>query len=249
MNKTMFLAGLGLAALVAGPALGADMARPAPVYKAAPMPAPAYTWTGCYIGGNIGWGRDDHRYTAANGVDEGSHSSDGFVGGGQVGCDYQFASNWVIGIQGLADWADFSGSNASIPVPANIFHSHTRWFGTVTGRLGFLFAPSFMVYGKAGWGWVNDKNDLRNTAGVVTAVGDKDNFSGVDAGGGLEWMFAPNWSLWVEYDHIFRDTNNLTYAVVGGGSFQEHVRRDFDKVLVGINWRFGGVGGPVRAAY
>jgi outer membrane immunogenic protein len=206
-----------------------------------------YNWTGCYIGGNIGWGQTDHRYRDVLGRDEGSHRSDGFVGGGQIGCDYQFASNWVVGIQGMADWADFSDDHASLLFPANHLHSHTRWFGTVTGRLGFTVTPALLVYGKAGWGFVHDRNTLVQ-GGVETAVANDDNFSGVDAGGGLEWMFAPNWSLFVEYDHIFRSSKALSYAATTGGvSFNESVRRDFDKVLLGLNWRFGG--GPVRSAY
>jgi hypothetical protein len=81
-------------------------------------------------------------------------------------------------------------------------------------------------------GFVQDRNTLVQV-GVVTAVANGDNFSGVDVGGGLEWMFAPNWSLFVEYDHIFRSSKTLSYAATTGGvSFNESVRRDFDKVLL-----------------
>src|SRR5206468_6342359 len=94
--KKILYASLAIAALVASPALAADMR--APVVKAPPMPAPIYTWTGCYIGGNVGWGRTETRITDfETGLDDGRHTADGIVGGGQVGCDYQFASNWVLG--------------------------------------------------------------------------------------------------------------------------------------------------------
>jgi outer membrane immunogenic protein len=63
------------------------------------VPAPVYAWTGCYIGGNVGWARAKTE-VSFDGVGDFSRSADGFAGGGQIGCDYQFATNWVIGIQG-----------------------------------------------------------------------------------------------------------------------------------------------------
>jgi hypothetical protein len=69
-------------------------------------------------------------------------------------------------------------------------------------------------------------------------------FGAIDAGFGFEWKMHANWSLWVEYDHIFRRSDTLIFTDVGGGStFDELVRRDFDKVLFGINYRFGRPGG------
>jgi outer membrane immunogenic protein len=246
MNKKMFLAGLALAALVASPALGADMARPAPVYKAAPAPAP-YMWTGCYIGGNIGWARTETK-ARVNGVEDGHFSSDGFAGGGQLGCDYQFASNWVIGIQGMVDATDFNNDHVSVLLPGDSFRNRARWFGTVTGRLGFLVTPSFLIYGKGGWGWVDQRFDIVTTAtGAVLTGSNNNSRNGADAGVGAEWMFTPGWSLWAEWDHIFLQNRDFLFTT--GVVNTVNVRRDFDKVLVGINWRFGGVGGPVRAAY
>jgi outer membrane immunogenic protein len=77
-------------------AIAADM----PV-KAPPAPAPVYTWTGSYIGGNIGWAEVSAHFDDSRLGDDGRLSKSGFAGGGQIGPDYQFASNWVIGVQGL----------------------------------------------------------------------------------------------------------------------------------------------------
>ena len=106
---------LGMLAAVAmtGSAVAADMA---PRYAKAPPPAPVvvYNWTGCYIGGNIGGGWARTTQDRAGIVNVGPvvpatnyGSSDGsdFVGGAQIGCDYQFAGNWVLGIQGMYDYA------------------------------------------------------------------------------------------------------------------------------------------------
>jgi outer membrane immunogenic protein len=238
MNKILY-ASLAIAALVATPALAADLpVRKAPVA----MPAPIYTWTGCYIGGNVGWGRTETRITDLEGFDDGRHTADGIVGGGQVGCDYQFASNWVIGVQGLFDAAGFSGRHVSPAEEDETFRSRTRWFATVTGRLGFLATPSLLLYGKAGWGWVNQRLTLTDPNGTVFTA-DNSNFNGPDVGAGFEYLLTPNWSLWVEWDHIFARDKTVNFV----GFEPERVRRDFDKVLVGLNWRFGA--SPVRAAY
>jgi outer membrane immunogenic protein len=239
--KKILYASLAIAALVATPALAADMR--APVRKApAAMPAPIYTWTGCYIGGNVGWGRTETRITDLEGFDDGRHTADGVVGGGQVGCDYQFASNWVIGVQGLFDAAGFSGRHVSPIEEDETFRSRTRWFATLTGRLGFLATPNLLLYGKAGWGWVNQRLTVTDDSGTVFTA-DHSNFNGPDVGAGFEYLLTPNWSLWVEWDHIFARDKTVNFV----GFEPERVRRDFDKVLVGLNWRFGA--GPGRAAY
>jgi outer membrane immunogenic protein len=97
---------IGLGA--AGAASAADMAVKA---RPAPVPVPVFTWTGCFIGGHVGGLWADKRWNVAPGDPSigvagiavgtpfGSHTADGWLGGVQGGCDYQFAgTNWVIGI-------------------------------------------------------------------------------------------------------------------------------------------------------
>jgi outer membrane immunogenic protein len=239
------LLGIAAAALAAIPALAADM--PASIGNGPIMMPPAANWNACYFGGNGGWGRDTHHYISAAGLNEGRTNADGVVAGGQVGCDVQVTSYLVIGAQGLMDWADANGSNASLVTPANVFHSNARWFASAAGRAGFIVVPTLLVYGKGGFGWVGEHNTM-TTSGVLTNSANSDRvLSAIEAGGGFEWKILLNWSLWVEYDHMFRRTDTLVYSGIGGAaSFQETVRRDFDKVLFGINYRFGG---PVVARY
>src|SRR5215469_14670966 len=126
--KKILLAGIAGVALVAGPPGHAADLRP--TYKAPPpppvAPVPVFSWTGCYIGANVGgaWAHKDFRF---NFVDEGSHTARGIAGGGQIGCDYQFASNWLIGIQGMFDGADLTGDHF---FDDETFHTKVRWFGT-----------------------------------------------------------------------------------------------------------------------
>src|SRR5215510_10991860 len=119
---------LAFAAALGNSAIAADMpvkARPAP------PPAPLYLWTGCYIGGNIGWSEiSTHFEDHFTGEDDGRLSKSGFAGGGQVGCDFQFAPNWVFGVQGMFDGTDISRSRESVLSPEFTFHNDVRWFGT-----------------------------------------------------------------------------------------------------------------------
>ena len=95
-SLTLLAAAIGLAVSQAS---AADLPRKAPVYT--PPPPPPITWTGCYIGANIGgiFSQGDVHF---NGV-EVSRNNSGFAGGGQIGCDYQFAGGWVIGIRNMFD--------------------------------------------------------------------------------------------------------------------------------------------------
>src|SRR5258708_35996267 len=82
-----------------------------PVKAPAMAPIALYNWTGCYIGGHIGGAFSDDTATNRLGASR-SHNSSGFVGGGQIGCDYQFAPSWVLGAEGRGAWTSLKASNA-----------------------------------------------------------------------------------------------------------------------------------------
>jgi outer membrane immunogenic protein len=217
---------------IATSAMAADMpvkARPAP------MPAPVYTWTGCYIGGNVGWAQESVHFDDSDGFDD-RRSRSGVAAGGQIGCDYQFASNWMFGVQGMIDATDIKRRRFGAVDSDFSFDHDARWFATVTARLGFLVTPSALLYAKGGWGTVKERSRVfdGDTELVLSSV--NRNASGADVGVGLEWMFTPNWTFFVEWDHIFLDHNSIHMDET---SFA-NIHRDFDKVLFGINWRFGG---------
>jgi outer membrane immunogenic protein len=86
--------------LVVGQASAADLPRKAPAYM--PPPPPAFTWTGCYIGGNVGGAWANVEVTDVPTSFTASHSNSGFAGGGQIGCDYQMGA-WVVGIRNRFD--------------------------------------------------------------------------------------------------------------------------------------------------
>src|SRR5471030_2553628 len=110
--KSTLLASVSIAALfIASGASAADLA-----VKARPMVVadPVYSWTGCYVGAHVGWGRGKNRHTqtyqsSSSFLAAGRVDSSGGLFGAQAGCNYQFASNWVAGIQGDVAGTDING--------------------------------------------------------------------------------------------------------------------------------------------
>ena len=244
MRRTL----LAVASVLAGSILTANAADMAarPLYKAPPPPpAPVFSWTGCYVGGNLGGGRTHKHFEfAADGqlFDEGTLDQGGFVGGGQLGCDYQFGSNFVVGVQGMFDGTTIKGTEtffSGIDQFNEQYAVKLHWFTTLTGRVGFLATPSLLLYGKGGAAWVNERIDYVPGGEVVASTGNTTR-SGWVAGAGIEWMFAPQWSAFVEYNHMGFGTKNmnLNFVVDGSFDFTESVKQSVDMVVVGVNWRF-----------
>ena len=251
---------LGTVALIAfaAPAAAADLAA-RPYTKAPPMIAAIYDWSGFYVGvnGGGGWSRKCwDRNTGIGGVflaTEGCHNATGGVAGGQVGYRWQSAA-WVFGVEAQGDWADLRGSNTSLfsGVP---FTNRTKVdaFGLFTGQVGYAW-NNVLWYVKGGAAVVNDKYSGYNS---VTGL-DFDRASNTRWGGvvgtGLEVGFAPNWSVAVEYDHMFMGNRTIdlystgvgTAIPAGGFSREDRVRQDVDLLTVRVNYRWGG---PVIAKY
>src|SRR5262245_26477303 len=152
---------LGTAALIvlAGPAIAADMR---PVYKAPPPVVPAWSWTGCYLGGHAGglWAESSEWVVrtpggAFFGESLGRHDVNAWLGGVQGGCDYQFAGRFVIGIQGDYAWTDAEGSHDSTRETGVAYHSKVRSLASVTGRIGFAW-DRFLGYVRGGGAWERD---------------------------------------------------------------------------------------------
>jgi outer membrane immunogenic protein len=216
--KKFFLACVAIAAMGA-PSFAADLAaRPytkAPAY----VPAQIYNWTGFYIGGHVGgaFRGDDNNVLGG--------SSDGtFMGGVQVGYDYQFSPNWVMGLEANYSFKDTNGVFAN------------RNLGSVTGRLGYTWGPT-LLYAKGGYAWA----DTRFTNGF----GGDGGRDGYTVGAGLEYLFTQNWSGKIEYQYY--DFGNVN-VFDNTGAFAGRFRNDEHTIKVGLNYRFGW-GGPVVAKY
>jgi outer membrane immunogenic protein len=302
MLRRTLLASAGIIALT-GAALAADLPSraPPPVYV---PPPPVFTWTGLYIGINAGgtWSNNNRVNTTAVPVFAAPTfapelalssalattsvpvSNSGFIGGGQIGYNYQFANSFLVGIE--ADIQGVAGSSrrgtvfsSGVPVgfPAERINSTVSaskridYLGTVRGRLGFTITPTLLVYGTGGlaYGGLNTSVAILQQnlpAGSIfgnpfSSFGSLSNSRvGWTAGGGLEWLFAPNWSIKAEY--LYYDLGTATFALspltntftTGGVAYSSapfaRARYNGHIVRGGLNWHFNLWGpAPVVAKY
>ena len=152
------LVGLISATALSSAAFCADIAAK-PVYKAPPagvLPV-AYDWTGFYVGGHVGYGWAEKDWRDAFGLNI-ANKANGFLGGGQVGFNYQIGQ-FVLGAEGDFSWTGINGGTTLlgiVPPPGGSFNTNVNWTSTLTGRLGVAF-DRWLVYGKGGVAWANDK--------------------------------------------------------------------------------------------
>jgi outer membrane immunogenic protein len=239
--KKLLVAGIAAAAvLCTAPALAADMPVKAPMTA-----APVFNWTGCYVGGNVGGGwkhvkDNDAVITSVVLLD---HTFDGWIGGGQIGCDTQLNNNWVVGVRGMWDASGVKGTKVGIlNAPTDSIEVSASQFAALTAKAGYLINPTLQVYGEVGYGWVKEKTtyDCAVCGPPQRSSPVQDNRSGFDAGIGIDWMLQRNWDLFIEYDHIWLGKHQPVYVFPTAGTLAVNAKESFDKVLVGLNYRFSG---------
>jgi outer membrane immunogenic protein len=255
--KKFLLGVVGLIALgAAAPAVAADLpARPYPA-KAPAMIAAIYDWSGFYIGLNGGGGETHKCWDFNNNATvvaipafrEGCHNATGGTVGGQIGYRWQMGA-WVFGLEGQGNWANFRGNNASLfPLFAGASNqTKLDAFGLFTGQVGYAW-NNVLWYVKGGGAVTDDRyNGYTTVTGVNFDTASETRWGGV-LGTGLEVGFAPNWSVAVEYDHLFMGSRNLNFTAIGTGAFSrnDRISQDADIGTVRVNYRWGG---PVVAKY
>ena len=257
---------ISILAVSAVAASAADL--PARTYtQAAPPVTPVYDWSGFYIGINGGGGSAHKCWDLVNDglvpvsppLPQGCHNATGGTAGGEIGFRWQAATNWVFGLEAQGNWANFKGKNVDLQSGGTVYDAtKIDAFGLFTGQVGYAW-NNVLIYVKGGAAVVRDKytNPLVQTvgpgtfAGQLFATGSETRWGGT-AGAGLEVGFAPNWSVGVEYDHLFMGTRDVsTYLVppfVFGTGLAgiSRIRQDVDVGTVRLNYRFGG---PVVAKY
>ena len=137
----------------------------------------------------------------------GAGTAGGFVGGAQAGYNYQFAPQWVAGIEGDFDGASLkaSGSVNFLTLPGSVATSSEsiNWLASLRGRIGYLWSPAIMIYGTGGAAWADVDYDASATVRATPLVSATTSFdkikSGWVAGAGAEWMWRPNIILRAEY--------------------------------------------------
>jgi outer membrane immunogenic protein len=200
--------------MLASATVVAGAADAPPVYRA--PPPPYYLWTGFYAGAHIGAG------WASDGGDG------GFIGGGQIGYNYQVDNHWVVGIE-----ADLTGTTIGTSVNVNAGYGVTEsasggldWIATLTPRVGYAF-DRWLVYSKAGVAWAHS-----SASGAVSVPGFGTQSWSVSSTGsafvfgvGTEYALHGNWTAKLEYN-VFGFDNDV------GGTFQT--------IKAGVNYRFSG---------
>src|ERR1700727_1404133 len=228
---------IGLAAAgFAGAASAADIAAAAPVYTKAPaIVQAAYDWSGFYIGINGGGATSRINWNADGFGDEGSHHATGGPGGGQIGYRWQMSS-WVFGLEAQGNWADFKGSNASNIFPNTTNQTKIDSFGLFTGQIGYAWDRT-LLYVKGGAA-VTDNKYTSITTGALGGIDTANETRwGAAVGAGIEYAFAPSWSVGFEYDHLFMGNNDV---VSNAGFIADHIKEDVDLFTARVNYKFGG---------
>lgn len=236
--------GAGLLSISAfcGVAFAADLPLKAP-----PLATPVYSWAGLYIGLNGGGAssRECLTITSVAGApvnqnSEGCHDATGGVVGGQIGYRWQ-VSSWVFGIEAQGDWADLKGSNGSLTaiIP---YTNQTKIdsIGLFTGQVGYAW-NNVLWYVKGGAAITDNKYSSFFTATNVVFNQASETRLGGAVGTGIEFSFAPNWSVGVEYDHLFMGNDSVTFpASAIAVTRTDNIRQDVDMGTVRLNYRFGG---------
>jgi outer membrane immunogenic protein len=273
--KKILLGSVATGALVAaGSASAADLGT-RPVYKAPPVvaPVPAFSWTGCFVGahGGWGWGKKDvrevaftdggHTFANSGGID-----TSGAIFGGQIGCDYQFAGNFVVGIQGDFAGARLTGDLNNFDVfgtgPSHThtagLHVRTDWLASITGRVGFTgWIPRTLLYVRGGGAWIRERwqlidQDFNQDVGDFLET--SQTRSGWTIGGGIEYAIAPNWSVFAEFNYYDFGTKRIASQAgsCSGSILNVDAKQRIEAVKLGVNYRFnlfGKAPAPVVARY
>jgi outer membrane immunogenic protein len=192
--------------------------------KAPPSPPPvaAPSWTGFYIGGDLGgaWTRNTGTFNplptpAAFGFNPatGGDGGSAFIGGFHAGYHYQFAPAWVAGLEGDWSWTSAGGSFSQpwitfpagpvFPTANSTVSSRLDWVSSLRGRFGYLVTPNVLAYATGGVAW--GKFDytaisINNVPGGYIATAAPSSIqTGFTLGGGLEWAMTNNWLVRAEY--------------------------------------------------
>ncbi len=265
--KKSLLGLVAIGALIATPAMAADLGMP---LKAPPAPAPVVaSWTGLYVGidGGGGWGNeswlDNNSLLGCPPCFAADFHPDGGIFGGLIGARYQFNNNFVIGVEGGAAWADLEDTlNTGNPIfPGETERFKVNALYSATGQIGYAWNQA-LLYVKGGWAGANTNwNTNAPTAAPppgalalpFTASNSQDN-SGWTVGVGLDYQLINNLVVGIEYDHYDLGYANFTAPVSSGPAFTPVTitnasRLTIDSVVARLSYKFNWTPAPIATRY
>ncbi len=216
-------------------ALAADLSMPQPSHQAmAPMApaAPAFSWTGCYVGaeGGYAWGHTGYDLNIPPTPNSGyPFDVNGGVAGGYVGCNYQ-VSHLVFGIEGDGAWTGLSGNDAG--KGGVIDQIDSNWQANIRGRFGVAFNQT-LVYAAGGASWL----DVTYSWPSYNSETVGQTLSGWTVGGGVEHAFTPQWLGRIEYRHSEYGSASFPFTTATQRTLRTTTT---DTVLAGIAFKLGG---------
>ncbi len=276
MKKVLLPVATALLALAATTALSADL----PSRKEAPVvPPPPPPWTGFYLGVNAGyfWTSENQITQSYSDTLPGgflthalvgsipvqvSVPNHGFIGGGQVGFNYQLENRFVLGLE--ADIQGLTGNDGTISVisgpSATSFSRGLQQIGAIRARVGYVLTPQLLIYGTGGFAY-GQANLTANYFGAwSSALQGVDNetrtLGGFALGAGAEWLVLPNWGVKAEYlyyDLGSLNTSGTQFSYKSGGvaaisTAQSSSRFNGNIVRVGLNYHVNWAGPPALFA-
>jgi outer membrane immunogenic protein len=198
---------VGISTLLIATAIGQTVNAADMAIKAPPMaPVAAFSWTGFYVGGNVGgaWGTSSDTNPFFAIPTTGNYNVSGVIGGGQLGYNWQSGA-WVLGIETDVDASGVKGSTSNGICGLVVCTTSNTWIGTTRGRLGYA-ADHWLLYGTGGVAYGDIKfNDL-----PATSVNGSSTNTGWTGGGGVEYAFATKWSAKLEY--LYVDLGSVGFA-------------------------------------
>jgi outer membrane immunogenic protein len=260
----LFIIAVALAATMF-PAAAADLPIE-PVYQTRPVVV-VFRWTGVYIGAHVGGGGG---FKNENSVafpfalspvpspclppgcgtiapSPASIGVGGWFAGGQIGANYQIGS-WVIGVEGQAGWANFTGSTAcggtAVPAQATVTAGSCTAkidsLGTAAVRLGWAF-DHLLLYGKGGAAWTNDSYQVKFSTPLTQMLFSTNELRwGWMFGVGVEYAFTDTWSAKIEYNYMDLGADSLRLVETSGALVLDtNIRERLNVVKIGVNYRFG----------
>ena len=215
------------------PAIAADVRLPAPHIQS------AFDWTGFYIGAHAGFGRGSSSAVLTDpAITASSGSFGGVIGGVQAGYNVQLSSGIVLGAEADITFPNYLASNSIVNLlatPRSEVVEQLDYAGSLRGRIGYA-SGHWLAYATGGLAWAGER--FVNTPAIGSEEKELNVRLGWAAGAGVEYAFAPHWSLRLEYLYSRFEQADIRFP----SATQISSSLDLQSIRVGLNRKFDGMG-------